>query len=75
MHCLKMTHTVPKDPDDGGIMHVQGFNFGRRWTFFYCGGNFLNIKRGNASKINNRGHQEVQCAEQCPTIADYVNTT
>ena len=75
MHHLKMVHTVPKDPDDWRMMCTHDFNFGRTQTFFYCQGNFLNIKRGKASRINSRRYQEVQCTEQFPKIADYVSTT
>ena len=75
MDHLKMAHTFPKDPNDRGMMHMHDFNFGRRQTFFYCQGNFSNIKRGKASRINSRRYQEVQCAEHCHKIADYVSTT
>ena len=66
MHCLKMVCTVPKDPDDRGMMHVHDFNFGREQTFFIDREIFLIFERGKVSKNNNKQYQEVKCAEQCP---------
>ena len=54
MHHLKMTCTIPKDPDDHEMMHMHDFNFEKKVDFFYCQGYFLNIKRSKASRINSR---------------------
>ena len=75
VHHLKMALTVAKDPDDCKMMHAHDFNFEKKVDIFYCQGNFSNIKRGKASRINSRRYQEVQCTEQCPKVANYVSTT
>ena len=46
MHCLKIAHTVPKDPDDHEMMCVHDSNFERRQTVFFTAKEIFQILRG-----------------------------
>ena len=41
-----MVHTVPKDPDDCGMMHVYDFNFEKEGRCFFTAKEIFQILRG-----------------------------
>ena len=63
-----MACTPPKVLDDHTRMHVHGFSFFQRQMSFQNWIIKREIKKGAEYITTYKGHQEVQCTEQCPEI-------